>query len=66
MQSNELKKVSFSNEEVLEYLENMLQSGLATEEEENVYYDVKYTGKCNKKELSKVKRNLHNWYHEKF
>lgn len=66
MQLNELKKERFNKGEVMEYLEEMIQCGLATEEEENVYYDVKYTGKCNKKDYSKVKKNIHKWYNEKF
>lgn len=63
---NELKPVTFSNDECLGYLEEMIISDLATEVEEKVYQDVKWFGKCNRKELNEVRRNMKKWYNEVF
>lgn len=62
----QLKKVTFSNSEVLAYLEEMIISDLATETEEKVYQDIKWLGKCKRGELKEVRRNMEEWYNEKF
>lgn len=66
MQANKLEKETFNKYEVMEYLEEVIQMGLATEEEENIYYDMKYTGKCTYKDYVQVRKNMHKLYNEKF
>lgn len=55
-----------SNGEVLYYLEEMIQCGLADEIEENVYYDIKLMNRCKKGELKWVKSKMIDGYDEKF
>lgn len=59
-------KNEISNEEVLYYLEEMISMSLATKVEEDVYYDIKYSGKCKRSELEKVKKRMYELYEEKF
>ena len=59
-------KNEISNEEALFYLEEVISMNLATEVEEDVYYDIKSRGKCKRSELEKVKKRMHEWYGEKF
>jgi len=55
-----------SNTDVLYYLEEMIQCGLADEIEENVYYDIKWFGRCKRGEMKHVKKNMIKMYNEKF
>lgn len=59
-------KNEISNEEVAYYLEEMISMNLATEVEEDVYYDIKHSGKCKRSELEKVKKRMYELYDEKF
>lgn len=55
-----------SNTDVMYYLEEMIDSGLANEIEQNVYYDIKLLGRCKRGELNHVKNNIIKMYNEKF
>ena len=59
-------KKEISKDEVLFYLEEMIEMELASEIEEDVYYDIKYKGKCNKQDYKEVLHNMRKWYTEKF
>ena len=59
-------KNEISNEEALFYLEEVISMNLATEVEEDVYYDIKHSGKCKRSELEKVKKRMYELYDEKF
>jgi hypothetical protein len=45
---NELEKVTFSTESVMAYLEDMIQSGLASDEEIEFYENCLWSGKMKK------------------
>lgn len=62
----ENQKINVKSGEILYYLEEMIQMNLAEEVEENVYYDLKYKGKCKRKELSQVVEHMKEWQEEKF
>lgn len=55
-----------NNTDVMYYLEEMIDSGLANEIEQNVYYDIKLLGRCKRGELKNVKKNMIKMYNEKF
>lgn len=55
-----------SNADVLYYLEEVIECGLADEIEQNVYYDIKLMNKYKKWEMKHVKKNMMKMYDEKF
>ena len=55
-----------NNTDVLYYLEEMIDCGLADEIEMNVYYDIKLMGRCKKGELKWVKGKMIEMYDSKF
>lgn len=59
-------KKEISNEEMMFYLEEMIQMELATETEEKVYEDIRWHGRCKRSELNQVKDRMRKWYEEQF
>jgi hypothetical protein len=59
----ELKKVSFREEDILGYLEELIIDDLATQEEENLYQDYHWGGILKKnRTYNKVVRNMEKEY----
>ncbi|WP_342532762.1 hypothetical protein MHB40_14935 [Lysinibacillus sp. FSL K6-0057] len=56
----------FNKEDVLFYLEEMLQMEMATSIEEDVYYSFKQDKKITREQLRSVLQRMHKWQNTKF
>lgn len=61
-----MKEVQFNMSEVLEFLEDAISCGFATEDENNLYEDIKWNGTYSKTTYNKVIRNMKKLYNETF
>lgn len=64
--NNGVGKVNLNRDELVSYLEEMINLGLAEDFEENAYYDYLYTGKVKRSDLEKVKCRFKEWHNEVF
>lgn len=64
--NNGVGKVNLNRDELVSYLEEMINLGLAEDFEENVYYDYLYKGKVKRSDLEKVKYRFKQWHNEVF
>ncbi|MEK4121991.1 hypothetical protein [Lysinibacillus sp. FSL K6-0102] len=56
----------FNKEDVLFYLEEMVQMEMATSIEEDVYYSLKQDKKITREQLRSVLQRMHKWQNTKF
>lgn len=56
----------FNKEEVLIYLEEMVQMEMATSIEEDVYYSLKQDKKITREQLTTVLKRMYKWHNTKF
>ena len=56
----------FNKEDVLIYLEEMVQMEMATSIEEDVYYSLKQDKKISREQLRTVLKRMNKWYNTKF
>ncbi|WGT37967.1 hypothetical protein QH639_19385 [Lysinibacillus sp. 1 U-2021] len=56
----------FNKEDVLFYLEEMVQMEMATSIEEDVYYSLKQDKKISREQLKSVLKCMYKWYNTKF
>lgn len=56
----------FNKEEVLFYLEEMVQMEMVTSIEEDVYYSLKQDTKISRDQLRTVLKRMNKWYNTKF
>ncbi|UUV25875.1 MULTISPECIES: hypothetical protein [Lysinibacillus] len=56
----------FNKEDVLFYLEEMVQMEMATSIEEDVYYSLKQDTKISRDQLRTVLKRMNKWYNTKF
>lgn len=56
----------FNKEDVLIYLEEMVQMEMATSIEEDVYYSLKQDKKISREQLISVLKRMYKWYNTKF
>ncbi len=56
----------FNKEDVLFYLEEMVQMEMVTSIEEDVYYSLKQDKKITREQLRSVLQRMHKWQNTKF
>lgn len=56
----------FNKEDVLFYLEEMVQMEMVTSIEEDVYYSLKQDKKISREQLRSVLKGMNKWYNTKF
>lgn len=61
-----MKEVQFSKDEVLAYLEDMIQMDYATQDETDLFEDIQWNGTYSKTTYNKVIRNMKKLYNETF
>ena len=63
---NKTKEANFSNNEVLHYLEEIINMGMEQDYEYKAYLDIKQHGKVKGSQLKKIKCNMIKLHNEKF
>lgn len=63
---NFTKEDSFTNSDVMSYLEDMIELNMQTDYEYEAYKDIKEYGKVNCKALKQIKQNMWKLHNEKF
>lgn len=56
----------FNKEDVLFYLEEMVQMEMTTSIEEDVYYSLKQDKKISREQLTTVLKSMYKWYNTQF
>lgn len=56
----------FNKEDVLFYLEEMVQMEMASSIEEDIYYSLKQDKKITREQLRSVLQRMHKWQNTKF